>query len=472
MTPLSKLGPLMTKHRFFLLFVFYTVLSLIEAYAEPALIQQRVPVLRIQAQALSPLERGLDIGRQSKEISPDIETHYDTYLSTIYSQVQFNHLLKNKLPSLLTHLDKDYQDEMQGVMGSWYITEVNRLGDGFLSKDEYLVLNLLADISKMPNGTGFGVFGRSAQAKQTIIGRNLDWDASLEISGLQAITVYQYTDTAVVNIGFLGLISIITGFNHQGLFLSYSNATPYSPYTQYHQPTLSKRNEKIANIFALRKALETNISISQALNYFSKVRFESDRNILMADRKQIQVLEIPAKKRAKSRKWNSRTHPNKPWGKQQQIAIIDCHVLANLPDNCKDSKDSLHWFRLRTLATFDAQHPAKKKDVSQILFDTNNKGREIFNKKTLNSIIFIPANNHLYLYTAKSEATLALPLLHLPYLDVLPSLSSAEDKRHGITPLELLWGLLLILFFIIAWLQKLPSKVINKCKEMLGSLSV
>jgi len=441
---------------------YLTVFYSINLYAvQTPLIQARLPVIEIQAQHLSPQKIGLKIGQYSKAIFPDIERRYDSHLAKILTETHFKYLVKKALPLLIKQIDDNYQKEMQGVMAAWSIIQTNKLGDGFLSTDEYLVLNLLPNMGFAPNGSGFAAFKQATEDKYSIIGRNTDWKSTPELRSLQAITSYHYTDQAIVNIGFLGIVSVLTGFNQDGLFLSYFNAEPYSPYYKRHnsQHVIQKTQ---SNIFSLRKTLESSNSIKQASRTLSKLTFLHANNIFMADESNIEVLEYAPNRQVKVRRWKSETHDNKPWNAKQQIAVIDCNLLENLPNNCTESKDNHHWHRLAQLAQFDPDNPATKRNISELLFDTRNDGNEIFNAQTLNSVIFMPVSNALYLYAAPIEIQKNTHPIHLAYLDLLPSKSLNNQKE--LTLLQIIWPILLLLMLAVAWFAKIPARFFKKCK--------
>ena len=431
-------------------------------HASQPLIQDKLPILDIQAQQLSPQQIGLEIGRQSKYIFPDIERRYDRHLSKILTDTYFKHLLKHRLPVLMQQVDEIYQKEMQGVMAAWSIIENNELGDGFLSTDEYLILNLLPNMGFAPNGSGFAAFQSATEDKYSIVGRNMDWESTPELRSLQTITIYHFQEQSIVNIGFSGVVSILTGFNQEGLFLSYFNAASYSPYAKYYKNNPAHQKTKNRTIFSLRKALEKNSTIDSAIRYLSKQTFSNANNILLADKNKVEVLEYSANQQVKIRRWNSATHVNKPWHVKQQIAVVNCNVLAALPNNCTKIIDNYHWSRYVQLAHFSPQNPAKERDISALLFDTYNDGNEIFNKNTLNSVIFIPRYNELYLYAAPIEINKNLQATHQAYLDLLPS--SKPENQDKVTLFQILWSILLLLLLIVIWFSNIPAKLLKKYK--------
>ena len=417
-----------------------------QGFTTPILNAKEIPIMRIESDQLTPLEKGLEVGRQSKKLFPDIEKRYDTHLATLLTPSLSRKLQQEILPQLLKQLPPEYQEELNGVAQAWSLTRTNQLGDGELSLKEYQLLNLLPDLGVFPDGTGFGVFGEVAKDNSPIIGRNLDWTSTPELRSLQAITVYQSSDKAFVNIGFAGIISVLTGFNHRGLFLAYNKAEPYLLYQQ----TPHSLENIHSSVFDLRQVLESRWSNQQATLYLSKQSYRYSHSILISDKNNIQILEYPRGGVAKIRRWNSPTRIDKPWDKKlQQIALIGCHVLASLPNNCRSIKESYHWTRLSQLAIFTPSTPADAYDIRDILADRKNHLFEIFNAKTLQSIIYQPKNNYLSLYTATIKKTSVLSPIYHTYPDIIP-----EGLEHRVNNNKrlILWGITAFLFFLMAWL--------------------
>ncbi len=414
-------------------------------------LSSKIPLIQINTEQRSSLEIGLDIGRKSKALFTDIERRYDTHLATTLNQDLFDKIQQETLPKLLKKLDLKYQEELKGVAGVWSLTHTNKLGDGLLSLDEYHVLNLLPDIGFSPDGTGFAVFSEVSAENGPIIGRNLDWVSTPELRSLQVITVYQSNYKSIVNIGFAGIISVLTGFNDQGLFLAHYKAEPYSLYKNI-QP-ISESEHSQSTIFDLRKTLETSTSAQQATLYLSKKSYAYSHSILLADKKSIQVLEYPQGGTAKVRQWNSSTRFDKDWDKELQIAVIDCHVLSSMPNNCKDIKDSYRWQRLRQLAQFNILRPASMQDMRNILFDTNNHLFEIFNPETLQSMVYLPESGNLYLYTAAVESSRPISPVHKAYLGIIPSELRNLHFNSNRYIIWLIWSVLALLFAIMLWIR-------------------
>ena len=118
----------------------------------------QVPIIRINADKLTPLQIGFEMGQQSKALFHDIERRYDSHLANILTLSKFQEILKHRLPQLLESIDPLYLGEMKGLEGAWSFARNSEPGDGRLSLEEFYILNLLPDIGFAPSGVSFGVF--------------------------------------------------------------------------------------------------------------------------------------------------------------------------------------------------------------------------------------------------------------------------------------------------------------------------
>ena len=408
----------------------------------------KIPVIHLDAGNLSPLDIGVEIGRYSKQLFPDIEYQYDRYLAAIFNQMGFNDMLRDRLPRLKSHIDIAYQKEMEGIASSWTLIHDNKLGDGYLSWDEYWLLNLLADIGLPANGTGFGVLNAVSRENSPIIGRNLDLQSTPELRALQVITVYQYSSHAFVNIGFAGIISVLSGFNDSGLFVAHFNADSDLSY-QNPYPARQGADTAIQTYgFSLRKALESMTSVGEVTRALQESRYASSSNILVADKKNIQIVESSPGSKAHIRSWNSETQPDKQWNSPSQIAVVDCHVLKSGSGRCARAKDTYRWERLHTQAVFTKNNRAGVQDIAGIMLDSHHQYYEIMASDTLQSMIYLPGTGHLYLYTAPAKTTQIPPAYKIYYQDLL------ADKYRNSEKNNYFWWLsgLLILLAIALWL--------------------
>lgn len=420
----------------------------------------KIPIIQVHAESLSPLDIGLEIGRQSKLMFTDIERRYDSFLMASISQMAFDDMLRNRLPKLIESIDSVYQKEYEGVASAWSLIHDNKLGDGFLSWDEFWLLNLLPDIGLPANGTGFGVLSQLSKENGTIIGRNLDLKSTPQLRSLQTITVYLYNDRAVVNIGFAGIISVLTGFNDSGLFVAHFNAAPDSSYQNPYRVKKDEKQKVQAHVFALRKALETRVSTRQAISFLSKRVYGISNNTLVADKNNIQVLEYSIEGSVKVRGWNGQTRPDKRWNRESQIALVNCHVLSSMIGNCIRAKDNYRWERLRVLAKHTDTNKAGVQDVFGIMQDSSNQYYEILSATTVQSMVFLPASGHLYLYAASTNSTNVPPSYQIYYQDLLPpNLRVDRNKKHFFWWIA---GLLTLMVLALWMIRRSVTKQVDK----------
>ncbi len=430
-------------------------------------VPSRIPIFHVSAENLTSFDIGLEIGKQSKTLFNNIESRYDSYLNASISQISFDDMLRGRLPKLRKSIDLRYQKELEGVASSWSLIYDNKLGDGFLSWDEYWLLNLLPDMGVPANGVGFGVLSQLSSENSTIIGRNLNLKSTPELRGLQAITVYEYEDKAVVNIGFAGIVSVFSGFNDSGLFVSQLNASSGSSY-QNSRHLKNKNNAVQAQGFILRKALETFASTREASKFISKKIIGISSSMLVADKINIQVLEQPAFGKAKIRTWDSYTRPSKLWGRKSQVAVVDCHVLTTMSNNCIRAKDSYRWDRLRSLAVFTSSEKADVQDIAKIMLDESNQYYEILSEHTVQSMIYLPSRGYLYLYVTPTEGAVGDSMNHpsyqVYYKDVIPSrLRQPRNKPYYIWWVS---GLLILLILALLWVRRsMMKQEINRSEE-------
>jgi len=416
---------------------------------------QTLPVLRIEATSLTPAGIGLAVGRQSKALFPEIERHYDTHLHALFSQIRFDHIVRQQLPHLLNQLRTADREELQGVRQAWSITDYNQLGDGRLSADEYHVLNMLPELGIAPDGIGLGVFNQVSAEQGPIVGRNLDWRHTPALRAVQAVMVYQYLDQTVVQIGFAGILSLFTGFNAQGLFAAYFDATPYSPYPTTATVAPSSR----ISGFMLREILRNNSSVPQAIRRIMPLQFVASQSILLADHKQVKVVEYALGQRAVVRAWDSPTTSGYAWDRVWQLAIVGCHVLASLNDHCQRLQDQVRWQRLHTLLNFHPSQPAHAGVVADILLDTAHQRAALFNPQTVQSQLYIPASNQLYLYV-RPEQMGAQGIYHQLFPDLVPQSVMSSAFFWAILGLVLLFCCGVFWFAHKAqWLTKIKKRV-------------
>ena len=374
---------------------FYLLLGFACLYSSQA---QALPILSVDIANRNAEQIGKQLADLINAQFPRFQARYDRFLADTVrdfdwlSQLHRSQVLQDTLSSA-------HRQEVNGLISRLADATEDVLGDGKLSANEIWVLQFLLEQERYSNAVGFGAFAQASSADGPLLGYNLNGFQHPILRSLQAITVYKYADTTVVNIGFAGYLGILNGYNSNGLFIAYLSAMSQGS----SEPAMDKVQASIA--FRLRETLQQARRNNQTLNYLSHLHYPTSHAILLADNRQVKVLEQPQNHASILRSADSPLQAEIRWGKQQQIAAVDCFVAKNAPKTCHHMRDIRHWSRLRELAEFDAEHPAQVIDIKNIMLDQQGSSpQSIFSNDILHSIVFLPMERQLYLYTANPKS--------------------------------------------------------------------
>ncbi len=361
------------------------LVSLPCAYARPF-------VLDLDAEHYNPTQIGGFIADKVKEKFPDIEKQYDSFLVAALSPMQYEQLLP-QIESLKATVAPAYQAEVNAIAGAWQLTNQNQLGDGRLSVSEFWLLQLLTDVTDINKGSAFAVINRND--KNPIVARNVDWKSAHNLKNLQTLTIYHYKNRTLVNIGFAGLVSVISAFNDQGLFVSLIDASTL-------QANNAPNAEQVSS-FELRTVLMTLNNITAASRALAQHLYPRHQQIVLADAENIAVLEQPAAQLGVSRQTDSTLINEMPWHNSQQFAVVNCFVLKTSPHNCYTTEDHYQWQRFAQLSKALAEQTLSVNQVANIMQDQTNTQQAIFNPDTVQSIVFTPKDRVLH-FTAATHS--------------------------------------------------------------------
>jgi hypothetical protein len=363
--------------RYALLFAL-VMLFLPAAYASPF-------VLSIDASHNDGTQMGVFIGEAVKKKFPNVEKQYDNFLAFLLSPAQYQQLVP-QVEALKAVVAPAYQAEVNAIATTWQLNTVDKLGDDKLSITEFWLLQLLPDLTAVNKGSAFATINRSD--KNPIVARNLDWKTTQDLKNLQSISIYHYKERTLVNIGFAGLVSVINGFNDQGLFVSLIDASEL----QTANAVLAKH----ASGFELRSTLMVMDKIMPATQALAQKLYPRNQQILLADPENIAVLEQPAVQTGISRQTDSTLVNEMPWYNGQQLAVVNCFVLKTSPHNCYASQDHYQWERFAQLSKAFFEQVLSVSQVAHLMQDQMNSQQAIFNQDTLQAIVFTPKDRVLY----------------------------------------------------------------------------
>ena len=348
------------------------------------------PIFKVDARGKSGMEIGVTLGRLWQRQFPAISASIDRYLASSFSQYAFDREFERRIQAILPAISPTYRNEVEGLASVLANAKQTSLGDGLLSMQELWFFQLIPDIGRQQSCSGFGVFGQSSATGRPIVGRNMDWTTTEDLRSLQAITVYQYDRRSVVNIGFAGYLAVITGFNSDGLFAAHIDA----PMGLLYPETITDRHSAV---FDIRSALETSRSIQSADAALAQAQTPYSHNVLLADTRDVQVLEHPEGKPGRLRTASSPLRHDIFWDKPEQMAVVNFFALRGY---WNEPLQAAKWRRFQELAIFSAQRQAQVSDVMSIMLDVaGNSSYSIFNSRSVQTMVFTPADRTLWLYT-------------------------------------------------------------------------
>jgi len=428
------------KHFFFLGFLIFSPLC---AFARPV-------ILNMDASSDDGTQIGTLIGVEVKKNFPDVEQQYDSYLTFLLSPSQFKQFIP-QIKALKAVIDPAYQAEVDAIAAVWQLNTRDELGDGKLSIDEFWLLQLLPDLTAINKGSAFAVANR--RDKNPIAARNVDWKSTTDLKSLQTISLYHYEDRTLVNIGFAGLVSVISGFNDQGLFVSLIDASELQ--------TSNAPLPQAASGFELRDVLKKMDKIALASQELARKSYSRSHQILLADTENVAVLEQVAGETGTLRQTDSTIVDEMPWNNNQQLAVVNCFVLKTSPRNCYTSQDYYQWGRFTQLSTMFPEQDLSVNNVITIMQDQANIDQALFNEDTLQSIVFTPKDRALYLSTetAATQTNEKYPLVEKYQL------IKTDANNHVIEIMLLIFG---IVSLVLVWIYVFHGGKVNGEKQRLG----
>jgi len=218
----------------------------------------------------SPYEMGYQNGFLLKDsIQAQIQYQIQELIDMGYS---YEYLL-NCSQAMEPHIPQEYIEEMQG------------LADGAgMNYTDVLLGQTYGDIRFYGPGwtgcSGFAVFGNATMDGHLYHGRSLDWNLPPESIGL--ITVYEPENgNAYVNVGFFGMIAVITGMNIEGI-------TVGSKISLSNDQTLDGMPAE----FIHKQVLQYSNNLTEAIDIICQTDRTFGENIVLGDGKNLNACAI------------------------------------------------------------------------------------------------------------------------------------------------------------------------------------
>jgi hypothetical protein len=173
----------------------------------------------------------------------------------------------------------EYKEEIAG-MQEVFDYDVDKLGDGRLSRNEFLVFQFLSEVVRPTSCSVSAVTGSTSATGKTLFGRNWDWLSvtAWGTGSAHAMTTFRNGGKTIANFGSLGMLFALTVFNQHHLAGAIVNATTKA---QYPEDLSSRRSF----FFDLRYAFENFSTLAEIADYLKAEdhRYVYNHNMFLAD---------------------------------------------------------------------------------------------------------------------------------------------------------------------------------------------
>jgi hypothetical protein len=225
-------------------------------------------------------------------------------------------------------IDPRYLQELDGFASTLSGGSHDELGDGKLSQNEYLILNLVPDIATSTACSTLAVYGERSATGKTIVGRITDWFPGTkgQFGALNAV-VYSITGSKqVVSFGWLGVLGNLVAINENGVFIANLYSAVGEPYSAVGRRSI---------LFDIRKAMETCSTLDEVADFLkdpSKL-YGYNHNMFLANATTAKVLENNFNRNRALRSSDSVLNPGIEWGVDEAMASVNSFLLLGNYDN-------------------------------------------------------------------------------------------------------------------------------------------
>jgi len=321
-----------------------------------------------------------------------------------YPEITYEVLIQRAL-EIYNNIQSKYKDEIEGFATVLSGGTVNVMGDGKLSRDEYIVLNFTPDVCTAVGCSGMAVFGSRSETGQTIVGRNTDWAIGTPTKSIYCNNNFTNTNTLiylktgenqVAMFTILGSVGTSVGINSKGVFIANLYSEIGSTYS-----AVGKKSVMID----VRDALESLSTIDEVGAFLGDPAriYAYHNNMFIADKNTAKVLENDYELNRELRVFDSELNPGITWDIPNAICCVNAFVLKGNFDNFTEQIwNTNRWASFKTMLE-QAGNTLDIEDVRRIMnYNKPQSGGmdpgDIYNYGTVQSIAYSFSDNHIELW--------------------------------------------------------------------------
>ena len=346
---------------------------------------------------------------------PNYEQLLDSYIAEIIGSQNYYTVLLGRMENIKTQIPQDYKDEIDGMASQLSGGNVDSMGDGKLSIDEFYGIQLVADVFRPTQCSGISVYGSRSATGNTMTARLLDWydGSNHQLSQIQSVTIIKNGSKSICSIGYLSIMGILTGFNNEGIFAGVLDSPSGIAYSS---------SGKRSYIFDLRYALENDTALVDVAGYLADTsrHYAYNHLILLSDKHTTKVLEnnfsgTGTNVRRALRSDTSSLNPGITWGFTNAVATVNSFLLLGNHDNHTGTpSNTQRWSSIKTQLQLCGD-TVTLNELKQIAsFDNGDTPQpqstgDIYNSNTSQIVLFQP--DIFYLEVAFKPKSGVLPIV-------------------------------------------------------------
>ena len=293
---------------------------------------------------MSHYEAGRQYAKQIRANVPGYEVCIDSFLNFMQKKLGISlETLKARAADISQNIPPEYKEEIRGLQSVFSYTE-DKLGDGRLSQNEFLIFQIFGDVGRLSGCSASAVFGNSSSTGKTIVGRNLDWCElpNSELQAIHAVVIIRNGKRSFCSFGFLGDLAFISGVNDHKIFASILDIRTSKPY-----PSTSAKRSYMMD---LRYAIENMATLKDVAAYMTDKDYAYSHLIFLADENSAMVLENDTGSPARGlRSATSALIPGIIWDHPNAIATVNSYLL---PGNTSTHTRDIETVRWNSFSTF------------------------------------------------------------------------------------------------------------------------
>ena len=372
---------------------------------------------------------GREYGTKVLSLVPSYEAGADAYLKAASSNRQeIYEVFIQRALEISKNVQSQYMDEIEGFASVLSGGTVNKMGDGKLSRDEYLFANFVPSVCNETACSATAVFGNRSVTGQTIIGRNTDWSsgppqessngdntgANTAAVNINALIYSKTAEKQVLSFGSLGVMGAIVGINSNGIFVAGLHSQTGSAYS-----AVGKRSV----LLDIRNALETSSTVDEAGAFLGSPSrlYAYHNNMFIADKNTAKVLENDYERNRALRSFDSELNPGITWGISDAIACVNAFVLKGNFDNFKGRWQTDRWASFETMLIQEGDTVDIDRVRTIMSYHKPKDGgmdpSDIFNAGTIQSMAYSYAENRLELWLGTFVDDPQYVTMSIPFLE-------------------------------------------------------